>query len=247
MWGIVTVILALVFVAPVFAQSTADFYQKTQTAGNSYRQSYSAYTTAKNQHLKYHTGSTRIEAITKTNDVLLKRNEWEANYLSYVRSLLADVTNIGNYTQTVSYLDLENKISILNDQTKIVGSGTTFSEVNSNALAWEKILEGTTKLAEVAQVQIATTRITNLEKELSDLLAQYQNQISTPSSDQLITINLISQKSSEAKSTLAAVNSALAQYKSGSWSKNNQVSQLQTVQASLLDAAKLLRELQRSK
>src|SRR3990172_10248948 len=74
----------------VMAQSVGDLYAQAVDAGTQYRSAYSAYVQAKNQHLQYNTGTTRVEAIGKTNPFLFSGIKWLITFLNIFRRLLPE-------------------------------------------------------------------------------------------------------------------------------------------------------------
>lgn len=183
-------LISLLWPADISAQSTTDLYQRYLQSAGEYRTSYNLYTTSKNQHSQYKTGATQIEAVNNTNNVLVRRNKLYADYLRYLRSKLADVTNIADYAQTVVYLDLESEISHL-DGLSSLGTGNNFAEINSASETWEKRLPASEKLAYATQLQIAATSIAKLQTRVEIKLADFQTQTATPSANQQITLTQI--------------------------------------------------------
>ncbi len=237
--GIIAFLLAA---TTVFAQSTNDLYNQAVNSGSAYRSAYLAYVQAKNQHLQYNTGATRVAAIEKTNSVLVARNSWYSAYLKFLHQSLADATNVANYPQTVVYLDLDNQINAL-DSNSDLGSGSNFSDINTRSKAWEKNLEQVDKVVGAAQLQIASTRLANYQNQLQGFLDDYKQAHATPSSSQATTLSLIEEKLSSSVAKRQAVDDKLASYKNSYWAVSNFSKDLVDTQQLLLEAAKLLEEL----
>ena len=233
----------------VMAQSVGDLYAQAVDAGTQYRSAYSAYVQAKNQHLQYNTGTTRVEAIGKTNAVLISRNKWLIDYLKYLRQMLAEVTTIANYPQTVVYLGLENQINSLSGLTEL-GQGDSFTKINAASNDWEKRLEQMDKLIGVSQLQISSTKLANFQNQLGGYMEEYIQNHSTPSAlpagrqaAQATTLTLITDKLAASIADRKEVDQQLAVYNTGYWSASSYIQQLDRSHQQLLEAAKLLAEL----
>ncbi len=236
MWFLLTLLLLVFTPITVFAQSVGDLYQKSISSGNNYRQAYSNYLTAKNQHIQYGTGATRIASFDATKKVLVSRNTWQIDFLTYLRSYLAESTGVGNYSQTVVYLDLENEISSLNALNSNLGSGDTVEAINKNSKDWESRLINSDKLASAATIQIITAKLTALQNQLQTFVDASQSSDTT-------TLNLIHQKLQSSIDLRIAVEKNLGNYKNSSWSKISMLSQLSECKQLLLDAATLLNQI----
>lgn len=228
--------------AGILAQSAGDLYSQSVTAGTQYRTAYSAYIQAKNQHLQYNTGATRVEAIGKTNAVLVKRNQWMIGYLKYLRQSLAEVTAVANYPQTVTYLDLENQINSLSGLTDL-GQGDSFTKINSASNEWEKRLEQLDKLVGASRLQIAATKLANWQNQLGGYVDGYTQNHATPSAAQATTLTLIGDKLAASIGDRIEVDKQLAAYRTNYWSSGSYTQALNRSYQQLLEAAKLLAEL----
>ena len=229
-------------VASVLAQSSGDLYSQAVNAGGQYRTAYSAYIQAKNQHLQYNTGTTRVEAIGKTNAVLISRNEWMISYLKYLRQSLAEVTDVANYSQTVTYLDLENQINSLSGLTEL-GQGDSFTKINLASNEWETRLEQLDKLVGASQLQVASTKLANLQNQLGGYVDGYTQNHATPSAAQATTLTLIGDKLTASIADRIGVDKQLAAYRTNYWSSSSYAQALNRSHQQLLEAAKLLAEL----
>lgn len=236
MWVLLSLVLFFGSIGSVFAQSVGDLYSKSVQAGNDYRQKYSTYQVNKNQNIQYQTAATRIAALSATKDVLVSRNSWQIAYLTYLRSYLAQQTDIANYTQTVVYLDLETEINTLNSQQGTLNSGDTETDVNNNASAWEKRLSTSDRLADAAILQITSTKLADLQKQL-------QTFIDASASQDTTTLNLIKQKLQNSIDLRTAVDKNINSYKDYSFSRNNLLVQLTQSKQALFEASTLLSQL----
>lgn len=178
----------------IMAQSATDLYSQGIQAGTQYRNAYNSYVQSKNQFLQYRTGSTRLTAISNTNSVLLARNSWQIAYLKYLRQTLADTTNIANYNQTVTYLDLETEINALEGQKNILSASDSFEKVNSASKNWELRLSNSDKLITSAKSQITQARLGYLRHRLQTSVDEFNANHASPSANLVSTINLISSK-----------------------------------------------------
>lgn len=237
MWVLLSLVLFFGSIGTVFAQSVGDLYSKSVQAGNEYRQKYSTYQVNKNQNIQYQTAATKIAALNATKDVLQARNSWQIAYLTYLRSYLAAQTNIANYTQTIVYLDLETEISTLNASMGIIGSGDTVDLVNSNSADWEKRLTISDRLVNAATIQITSTKLADLQKQLQTFL-------DASSSQDVTTLNLVKQKLQNSITLRAGVDSNIKNYKDYSWSITTAKAQLTQSRQALLEAANLFTQLQ---
>lgn len=244
MWIILPLIAVLVFPPLVQAQSTGDLYRLAVEAGTAYRQAHDQYVSAKNQYLQYGSGQTRIEAIAKTNSVLVARNVWQIAYLKYLRQLLAEVTLVASYPQTTAYLDLETQITELSALAAQIGQSDTFEEITAESKAWEKRLTQTDKLTTASQLQIAAARLANWQKELTGQIGDYRTSHPQPTSSQQTTLDLIAAKLDSSVQIRSQVDQQLGMYKSGSWSKYSAQRDLSQSYRLLYDAARLLLELE---
>jgi hypothetical protein len=239
-------IVFLFFSPSILAQSSSDLYQKYFQSAGEYRTSHTAYQLAKNQHTQYNTGATQIDAVNKTNSVLLSRNKLHTDYLRYLRAKLGDVTNIADYSQTVVYLDLENEISYL-DNWPSQGTGDTFAKINEYSANWEKRLISTDKLVNASQLQIAITTLDKHQTKLQSLLTQYKEKNATPSPDQKITLTQIEGLMGEINTLKNSTLTTVKDYKSSFFSAESLFKNLETAKTKLLDAALLLDEASRNK
>ncbi len=235
-WWLIGGLMFLAGAAAAAAQSTGDLYRLAVDAGTQYRSAYSAYIQAKNQHLQYHTGATRVEVNGKTNSVLVKRNVWMIGYLKYLRQSLTP--------ETVTYSDLENEINFLSGLTSL-GSGDSFSKINANSIDWEKRLEQTDKLIGASQLQVSSTKLANFQNQLGEYVDGYKQNHASPSASQATTLNLIMDKLTASIADRTQIDQRLSQYHNGYWSSSNYVQQLVGSHQQLLEAAKLLEELSR--
>jgi hypothetical protein len=240
--AIVAFILLILLVPIVKAQSVQDYYQKYIQSGTSYRTSFAAYTKAKKEQIQYQTGVTQLEAIRKTNDVLLKRNDWQIDYFRYIKSVLAEATNVANYAQTIVYLDLDNEISYLDNSKSSLGSGGSFSEINAKSKEWESRATKDVSLTQAATAQISSAKLSALITQTEDIFVLYQSEIPSPSEKQTTTINLINQEISLSKKLLDDANKGLGNYKSN-FSAGSTFTILRSSRDSLLNAARLMKEL----
>lgn len=237
MWSVL-LSFALFFslIGTVFAQSVGDLYSKSVQAGSDYRQKYSTYLVNKNQNLQYQTAATKLAALDASKNVLQARNAWQIAYLTYLRSYLAQTTNIANYSQTVVYLDLETEITNLNASQNVLGSGDTVDIVNKNAADWEKRLTISDKLVNAATTQITSTKLADLQKQLQVLVDAKQSADAT-------TLNLIKQKLQNSIDLRTAVDTSLRNYKDNYWSVTSAKAQLAQSRQALLEAATLLEQI----
>ena len=236
-------LILLLFPGLVSAQSTGDLYNAAINQGSNYRSNYANYIKAKNQHLQYNTASTRQDAISKTNQILESRNAWEIAYLKYLRQTLADATNIGNYPQTVAFLDMETQINSLSGLSGTFSPADSFAKINSASAAWEESLSKTDILVAAAQMQIASTKLAALQANFGGKLDETNTKIGTPSASQKSTLDLINAKYTSSVDSRKNVDLVLSRFKSANWSKSSLVSTLNQAKSDLLDAAKLLLEL----
>lgn len=180
--------------ALVLTQSANDLYSQGIQAGTQYRNAYNSYIQTKNQFLQYRTGSTRLTAISNTNAVLSARNNWQIVYLKYLRQILADTTNIANYNQTVTYLDLETEINTLEGLKDTLSSSDSFEKVNSASKTWELRLTNSDKLVSSAKSLITQARLGYLQHRLQASVDQFNSTHASPSANLVSTINLIDSK-----------------------------------------------------
>lgn len=180
--------------ALVLSQSAGDLYSQGIQAGTQYRNAYNSYVQSKNQFLQYRTGSTRLTAISSTNLVLSARNNWQITYLKYLRQTLADTTNIANYNQTVTYLDLEMEINALEGLKDTLSSSDSFEKVNLASKTWELRLTNSDKQISAAKSQITQARLGYLQHRLQASLDQFNAAHASPSANLVSTINLIDSK-----------------------------------------------------
>lgn len=241
-WWVVGGLAFIMGAAVVAAQSSGDLYSQAVSAGTQYRTAHSAYIQAKNQHLQYKTGATRVEAIGKTNAVLVKRNEWMISYLKYLRQTLAEVTAVANYPQTVTYLDLENQISSLSGLTEL-GKRDSFTKINSASADWETRLEQLDKLVRASQLQVSSTRLANFQNQLGGYVDGYIQNHAIPSAAQATTLTLISDKLAASIADRIEVDKQLAAYRDSYWSLSSYAQRLNRSHQQLLEAVKLLAEL----
>lgn len=236
MWILVSLLLFFGSIGTVMAQSVGDLYQKSTQAGNDYRQRYSAYQLTKNQHVQYQTAATRLAEFDATKKLLQARNSWQINYLTYLRSYLAQTTDIADYTQTVIYLNLETEISSLNSLADTLGSGDTVETINDNSQFWEARLVGSDKLARAAITQITASKLADLQKQMQTFVDASQASDST-------TLNLVKQKLQSSIDIRSGVEKTASAYKDSSSNNNTVVNQLIQSKQLLLDAASLLEQL----
>jgi len=236
MWLLLSLILLFSTSVTAFAQSVGDLYAKSTQAGNTYRQNYNSYQVARSQHIQYGTGATRLAAFEATKKVLTTRNAWQIAYLTYLRSYLADTTDIANYTQTVVYLNLEKEITDLNDLSNTLSTGDTVESINQNSNSWENRLEFSDKLVSAAKMQIATTKLAASQK-------QFQIFLDATTSSDVVTLNLVRQKLESSIELKTLVEKSLGNYKDYSWSESSATSQLLQSKQLLIDAALLFQPL----
>lgn len=241
---VVGIIVFLLTSTAVMAQSANDLYTSAINYGSSYRSAYSEYVQAKNQHQQYATGATRNVAIEKTNKVLVARNDWFIYYLLFLRQSLADATNIANYPNTVTYLDLEDQLRSLSNMSDL-GSGTNFSEINTHSLGWEKNLEQLDRLVSASQLQVASAGLANFQNQLGGFLEAYEQNHATPSATAQTTLNLIKDKLNTSITKRQGIDKQLSSYKGSHWSYSTLAKDLSESRLLLLDSAKLLEELSR--
>lgn len=178
----------------IMAQSSNDLYSQGIQAGTQYRNAYNSYVQSKNQFLQYRTGSTRLTAISNTNSVLSARNNWQITYLKYLRQTLADTTNIANYNQTVTYLDLETEINALVNLNDSLSTSDSFEKVNSASKNWELRLTNSDKFIASAKYQITQARLGYLQHRLQASVDQFNAAHASPSANLVSTLNLIDSK-----------------------------------------------------
>jgi len=234
-------IIFLLAATVVLAQSANDLYNQAVNAGAAYRAAYPAFVQAKNQHLQYNTAATRVVAIEKTNTVLADRNNWLIAYLKYLRQTLADVTNIANYSQTVTFLDLEGQINSLSSLS--LGHSDNFNQINAESKDWEKGLAQMDKLVQAAQLQIASTRLATYQGQLAGLVQKYQQDHATPSASQSTTLALVQQKLDASVAGREQMDKQLATYRTGSGAASTWTQALNHSHNQLLEAAQLLSQL----
>ncbi|MDO8488432.1 MAG: hypothetical protein Q7S31_03980 [bacterium] len=239
--GIIVFLLGATVVA---AQSAGDLFNSAVNYGTSYRTAYLAYVQAKNQYQQYHTGVTRVEAISKTNDVLVKRNQWVIAYLKFLRQTLAEVTNIATYPQTVTYLDLEKNIAALEGLTSL-GGGDNFAAINTASQDWEKQMTQMDRMVLAARMQVSSTRLANFQDQLAGYLDAYRQEHATPSASQKTTLDLIGEKLNSSVQLRQQTDALLAKYRTGFVSNANYAQGLNDSHQALVESAKLLNELSR--
>lgn len=180
--------------ALVLTQSANNLYSQGIQTGTQYRSAYNSYIQSKNQFLQYRTGSTRLTAISNTNAVLSVRNDWQIAYLKYLRQVLADTTNIANYSQTITYLDLETEINTLEGLKDSLSSSDSFEKVNAASKTWESRLPNSDKLIASAKSQITQARLGYLRHQLQTAMDLFNATHATPSANLVSTLNLIDSK-----------------------------------------------------
>lgn len=188
----------------VLAQASRDLYSQAVQSGTQYRNSYSSYLQSKNQFLQYRTASARLSSISDTNTVLGNRNLWQIAYLKYLRQTLADATNIADYKQTVTYLDLETEINALSTMQDQFSSPDSFEKVNAISKTWESRLEKSDKLISNSKLQITSSRLTNFQNQLQSYLDKFKSEHASPSANMISTLNLIDSKLQASKLADAA-------------------------------------------
>ncbi len=162
-------------------------------AGSDYRQAYSAYQLARNQHVQYGTAATRTAAFDSTKKVLQARNNWQIAYLAYLKSSLE--SGLGS--------DIEAEITTLNSTD--LTSGDTVEAINASSKTWEDRLKQSDKLVAAVQAQIVVSQLTRLQDRVATL-------VTSTNSDDTTTLNLIRQKL-QISIDLSRKSSALSQSK----------------------------------
>lgn len=211
--------------------------------GNQYRSAYSEYVRSKNQHIQYGTAATRQDAISKTAAVLEARNNWQLAYMRHLRQLLADTTNIANYSQTVIYLRMETQIANLASRANTYSNMDSFTKINTASKSWEADLAQTDPLIMAAQLQVASGKLARLQSNFSAKIQDILTTIGTPSASQQSTLDLIQTKYDSSVEILSEVDKKLTVFGSNTFSKFGLIENLNKSKTNLQDAAKLLIEL----
>ncbi len=165
----------------VFAQEF-DFdqaYQDYQYTYQQYQQAHQEYLTSRDQYLTYQTLTAKTAALTKTREMLEKRDQALETYLTSLRLKLAETTSVIGYQTNLLYLQLDKEIFFLQGHRGSLPSAGTLEDLLSLSAQLEEKYPQTETLAFRSLADILLNKEASLEKEIKALMTDLKTKIQT--------------------------------------------------------------------
>jgi len=167
--------LFLLYTKSTLAQSktSTENYQELLQNYRSYQDAITPFNTKKSRYLTYGTVDTQAELLDASKNLLNVETRVITSYTSFIKSLLAEATQILQYRDTVLYIKLDDELSSLNIAGGKVGTLSSLSEAETLSAdfsdQYKKISRIGYQIKSIVEIESVKKIFANLQVEKNKL------------------------------------------------------------------------------
>lgn len=132
---LISLFLIFSFFLPSFSlaqnKGSSENYQELLQNYRSYQDAISPFNVKKSRHLAYGTIDTQVELLNATKNLTSAEIKAITSYTAFIKSLLAESTQILQYRETFLYIKLDDELAFLNVSSDKVGTLSSLSDAEA--------------------------------------------------------------------------------------------------------------------